>query len=185
MGHPFMAGAAEGLVQSGISCLRFNFPYMEAGRRAPDRPLKLLETWRGALDLGRRCAPGVPLVAGGKSMGGRMASVLAADEGTEFQGAALVFLGYPLHAPGQPTQLRDAHLFAVTVPMLFIQGTQDPFARFDLLEALVKRLGARARLRAVEGADHSFRVRGRKRPDHEIGRELGEVAGAFAQEVAG
>ena len=185
MEHPFMAGLAKGLMQSGVSCLRFNFPYVEAGRRAPDRPLKLLETWRGALDLARRCAPDVPLVAGGKSLGGRMASVLAADDGTEFQGAALVFFGYPLHAPGRPEQLRDAHLFAIRVPMLFIQGTQDPFARFDHLEALVGRLGARARLHAVEAADHSFRVRGRKRPDDEIGRELGEVAGAFAQEVAG
>ena len=185
MEHPFMVGAARGLVQSGASCLRFNFPYMEAGRRAPDRPLKLVETWRGALDLGRRCAPDVPLVAGGKSLGGRMASVLAADEGTGFAGAALVFFGYPLHAPGRPEQLRDAHLVDVRVPMLFIQGTLDPFARFDLLEALVERLGTGARLHAVEGADHSFRVRGKKRPDDEIGRELGEVAGAFAREIAG
>jgi predicted alpha/beta-hydrolase family hydrolase len=109
--------------------------------------------------------------------------MLAAEEGGQFAGRALVFFGYPLHAPGKTDHLRVDHLDAVTVPMLFIEGTKDPLARFDLVEALVARLGPRARLHMIEGGDHSFRVRGLKRSDNEIGRELGGVAAGFIREV--
>jgi uncharacterized protein len=183
MEHPFMAGAAEGLVEGGVSAMRFNFPFVEEGRRSPDRPPVLMHTWRGALEEAGRRAKGLPLAAGGKSLGGRMASILAAEEKESFAARALVFLGYPLHAPGRADQPRDAHLPDVTVPMLFIQGTEDSLATFGLIEGLVRRLGSLARLHAVRGGNHSFRVRGAKRPDLEIGRELGGVAAAFIREI--
>ena len=171
MHHPFFQGIAEALAAQGISSLRFNFPYKDAGRGYPDRPPVLIEAWREAM------------AAGGKSLGGRMASMLAAEDGPAFAGRGVVFFGYPLHAPGRPEKVRDDHLASVTVPMLFIEGTADPLARFDLIQAVVERLGPRARLHVVEGGDHSFRVRGRKRPDDEIGRELGDVAASFIREV--
>ena len=180
-----LRGVSAGLAAHGVSCLRFNFPYAEAGRRGPDRPPALLDTWRGALDAAPRWSGGRPVVAGGKSLGGRMASVLAAEMGDAFPAVALIFFGYPLHAPGRPDRPRDEHLFDVTVPMQFIQGTADPLARFDLIEALVRRLEGRATLHVVDGGDHSFRVRGARRPDEEIGRELGAVAAAFVREAMG
>jgi predicted alpha/beta-hydrolase family hydrolase len=183
MEHPFMAGAAEGLTEGGVAAMRFNFPYVEEGRRSPDRPAVLLQAWRGALEEAERRSKGLPLAAGGKSMGGRMASMLAAEDKEKFAAAALVFFGYPLHAPGKADQPRDAHLPDITVPMLFLQGTDDSFATFDLIEGLVERLGSLARLHPVKGGDHSFRVRGAKRPDQEIGKELGIVAAGFIREV--
>jgi uncharacterized protein len=185
MTHPFMDGAASGLAEKGVSVLRFNFPYVTAGRRSPDRPDVAIATWRAALAQARESGRGLPLIAGGKSFGGRMASMLAAEDGESFAGAALVFFGYPLHAPGRADQPRDAHLGSVTVPMLFIEGTNDALARFDLVESLVRRLRPMARLRVVEGGDHSFRVRGARRPDLEIGRELGALAGDFIKDVVG
>ena len=133
---------------------------------------------RHAADRGH----GLPVIAGGKSMGGRMASMLAAAQGAEFGGTALVFFGYPLHPPGRPGQLRDAHLPRIRVPMLFIQGSRDALARLDLVEALVKRL-ALARLDVVTGGDHSFRVPGVKRSDEETGRALAQIAGAYIKEI--
>jgi predicted alpha/beta-hydrolase family hydrolase len=180
-----LEGVSAGLASSGVSCLRFDFPFVEAGRRAPDRPAVLLETWRAALASAKRWAGGRPLMAGGKSLGGRMASVLAAEMGGAFPAAALVFFGYPLHAPGRTDRLRDEHLLDVRVPMLFIQGTSDPLARSDLVKGLVERLSGRARLHVVEGGDHSFRVRGTPRADQDVGSELGAVAAAFVLDVIG
>ncbi len=189
MTHPFMAGAAAGLVAGGVSALRFNFVYAEVGRRAPDRAPLLHAACRAALaEAVRQAGVGprsLPIVAAGKSLGGRMLSLLAAEDGEAFPARAVVFLGYPLHAPGRFEVPRDAHLERVAVPMLFVQGTNDALARFDLIEALVARLGSRARLHAVEGGDHSFEVRGRPRPDEEVGREAGAVAAAFVREVVG
>jgi len=184
MHHPFFGGIAEALVAQGISSLRFNFPYKDAGRGYPDRPPVLLEAWRGAMAEAERRGGGLPVIASGKSLGGRMASMLAAEDGPAFAGRGLVFFGYPLHAPGRPEKIRDAHLPSVTVPMLFIEGTADSLARFDLIQAVVERLEPLARLHVVEGGDHSFRVRGRKRPDDEIGRALGGPAASFIREVA-
>ena len=183
MTHPFMEGAAAGLTAERVSILRFNFPYVTQGRRSTDRPEVAIATWQAALDQAGKSARGAPLVAGGKSYGGRMASMLAAQEGEAFPAAALVFFGYPLHAPGRADQPRDAHLGSVTVPMLFIEGTDDALARFDLIEALVQRLRPLARLHVVEGGDHSFRVRGARRPDLEIARDLGGIAAKFVQDV--
>ena len=184
-GTPFFEGVAQGLTEHGVSSLRFDFAYATAGRRYPDRPAIVLEEWRAALREARERGGGVSLVASGKSFGGRMASLLAAEEGERFEGRALVFFGYPLHAPGKADRPRDEHLPDITVPMLFIEGTSDPLARFDLMQDLVKRLGPTARLHVVEGGNHSFRVRGAKRPDQEIGRELGAVAAGFIAEVVG
>jgi predicted alpha/beta-hydrolase family hydrolase len=180
-----LSGVSAGLVANDVSCLRFNFPYTEEGRRAPDRAPALLDAWRAALRTARSRSKARPVVAGGKSLGGRTASMLAAEEGAAFAASALLFFGYPLHAPGRTEQLRDAHLFDVSVPMLFIQGTRDPLARFDLVQELVRRLGPRAHLHVVDGGDHSFRARGARRPDADVGEELGAVAAAFVREVLG
>lgn len=183
MRNAFLTGAAEGLAANAVSAMRFNFPFTEEGRRSPDRGSVLMEAWRAAFEEAQRRAGNLPLVASGKSLGGRMASMLAAEMGGAFPGAALVFFGYPLHAPGRPEKIRDAHLPAIRIPMLFIQGTADSLATFKLVQDLIERLGPTARLHVVEGGDHSFRVRRARRPDPEIGRELGSVAAEFIRDV--
>jgi len=183
MMDPFMTGAAEGLADGGVSVLRFNFPYMEAGRRLPDPAPVLLDTWNGAIGELRHRGAGLPMVMGGKSMGGRMASMVAAAQGTEFPGAALVFFGYPLHPPGKTDRLRDAHLPQIRVPMLFIQGTRDALGRLDLVEEVVRRLYPLAHLHVVADGDHSFHVRGVKRSDRDIGHELGQLAARYVREI--
>ena len=179
MRTPFMAGLAEGLAAAGVATLRFEFPYMAAGRKPPDRPPRLLEAWRAAFAAAAQRSPSPPL-AGGKSMGGRIASMAAAEG---MPAAGLVFLGYPLHPPGRPERLRDQHLDAVTAHMLFIQGDRDPFATPALLHAVIERLGARAQLLNVPGGDHSLRVAGGERDDQVIGRSLAEPVAAFARRL--
>ena len=181
MTHPFLQGVAQGLATASISVLRFNFPYMEIGRHVPDGTAVALETWTAVLEDASQRANGLPIVAAGKSFGGRMASVLAAQKGTEFPARALVFFGYPLHAAGKTEHLRDAHLGNVRRPMLFIQGTRDALARLDLIEGAVRRLGPLARLHLVEGGDHSFHVARAKREDGDIGRALAQVAAEFVR----
>jgi uncharacterized protein len=181
METPLLQGFAEGLDAAGVTCLRFNFAYREAGRRGPDREPALRDVWSAAFLRGAEL--GVPTWAGGKSLGGRVASMMAAEG--ELGAAGLVFVGYPLHPPGKPERIRDAHLEAVPVPMLFLQGTADPFARRDLLESVVGRLGDRATLHPVEGGDHSFRVRGGARDDSGTGSALGETAARFILDRAG
>jgi len=171
-------GFSASLNSAAYATLRFNFPYSEQGRKSPDRPEALIATWRAVVDTAHRKAPELQVYAAGKSMGGRMAS-MAAAEGMPVNG--LVFIGYPLHAPGHPEKIRDEHLARVHAPMLFLQGTDDPFAQWDLLEGVIKRLGPWAQLHKVEGGDHSFRVKGARRPDEETGRLLGSVAARFVQ----
>jgi predicted alpha/beta-hydrolase family hydrolase len=176
MRSPFLEGFAEEIAALGHPTLRFDFPYMAAGRRAPDRPPVLIASWREAFaDAGRR-GGGRPVAAAGKSMGGRIASMAAAEG---MPAAALVFLGYPLHPPGRPEQLRDAHLPSVAAPMLFLQGTRDAFAQPDLLRAVVGRLGPRAELLEVTDADHSFKTRGERRDARQIGASLAPAAARF------
>jgi uncharacterized protein len=175
METPLLQGFAEGLGTAGVTCLRFNFAYSEAGRRGPDREPALREVWTAAFEAGSEL--GGPVWAGGKSLGGRIASMMVADG--DLPAAGLVFVGYPLHPPGRPERIRDAHLDAIEVPMLFLQGTADPFARGDLLESVIERLGDRATLHPVEGGDHSFRVRGGRRDDPGTGSALGETAARF------
>ena len=184
MKHPFFEGIVDGLAAARVSTLRFNFPYAEEGRRAPDRAAVLMGAWRAALVAARELSAGRPVIASGKSLGGRMASMVAADAGEDFTARALIFFGYPLHAPGKRDQLRDAHLPSVRVPMLFIQGDADSLARFDLVQGVVDRLKPLARLHRVERGDHSFRVRGARRSDVDIGRDVAGVAAAFIQEIA-
>ena len=180
MRNASLLGFAEGLAEEGMACLRFNFPYKERGSRAPDPPKVLLDAWRAAFERAREIGDSVWV--SGKSMGGRIGSMAVAEG---MPAAGLVFLGYPLHPPGKPERIRDAHLDDVHVPMLFIQGTQDPFARWDLLEGVVKRLADRAMLHPIEGGDHSFRVRGRPRDDRGTGRELAAIAAEFIREQSG
>jgi hypothetical protein len=157
MRHPFMEAAAELLAARGVATFRYNFPYMENGRRSPDPKGILLGTVRSAVGAAREAAGDLPLFAGGKSMGGRMTSQAAADGGLEGV-EGLVFFGFPLHPPGKPSVERGDHLRLVKIPMLFFQGTRDAFAGMDLIEPVARDLGARATLHVIDGADHSFRV---------------------------
>jgi hypothetical protein len=153
--NPMLLSLAEALVASGRVVLLYNFPYSEAGSRRPDPPAVLEATTRAAAALALEASGARRIVHGGRSMGGRIASqVVAAGERAD----GLVFLGYPLHPPGQFEKRREAHLPKIDAPMLYIQGTRDDFAREDLLDALVERLGSRAELHRVEHADHSFGV---------------------------
>jgi predicted alpha/beta-hydrolase family hydrolase len=152
---PQLVRFAEALSASGRSVLLYDFPYTDRGRRAPDRPDVLEATTRAVGDFARASLGATKLVHGGKSMGGRIASQAVAA-GAPADG--LVFLGYPLHPPGKPGQLRDRHLPRVGAPMLFVQGTRDSFARPDLLDAVLRHLGEKATLHKVEGGDHSFAV---------------------------
>jgi predicted alpha/beta-hydrolase family hydrolase len=157
MRHPFMEAMARALAARGIGTLRYEFPYMEAKGRRPDPPAVATARVREAVAEASRLAPGVPLLAGGKSFGGRMTSTAQAEAPLEGV-RGLVFLGFPLHPPGRPGIERAAHLADVQVPVLFLQGTRDEFATRSLLEPVVAALGARATLRWVEQGDHSFKA---------------------------
>ena len=153
MHHVFMQMVAEGLGSEGFSVVRFNFVYSERGRKAPDKQPVLEDTYRAVVDS---LGASEKLVLGGKSMGGRIASHIVAD-GTECDG--LLFLGYPLHPPGRPEKIRDAHLHNVTVPMLFVEGTRDPFCPLDTLERVRGQLDAATQVAVIDDGDHSFKVR--------------------------
>lgn len=177
MDHPFMAGFTRAMNDEGIATLRFNFPYLEAGRRSPDRAPVAIAAWRAAFDAAAaRTKSGERVWAGGKSFGGRMASMAVAQG---MPAAGLVFLGYPLHPPGKPERARDDHLYGLLVPMLFVQGTRDPFATPAVLEPVLAKLGDRATLHAVEGGGHSFETRGGPRDPRETAAGLAPVAAAF------
>lgn len=157
MRHPFMSNVANGLAARGVATLRYQFPYMEKGSRRPDSPKIAQATVRAAVAQAARTLPRLPLIAGGKSYGGRMTSQAQAE--TPLDGVrGLAFLGFPLHPPGKPSSERAEHLSRIAVPMLFLQGTRDDFADLDHLEPLVARLDKRATLRLFDGADHSFHV---------------------------
>jgi predicted alpha/beta-hydrolase family hydrolase len=156
MRHPFMEKIASLLSAAGVATLRYQFPYMERGRGRTDPPDKCVATVQGAVAVARAEAPGLPLVAGGKSFGGRMTST--AQSRAPLDGVrGLIFLGFPLHPPGNPGITRAEHLDLVTIPMLFLQGSRDEFARSDLLNEVVARLKPRATLQVVAGGDHSFK----------------------------
>ncbi|WP_395245432.1 alpha/beta family hydrolase [Agromyces sp. MMS24-K17] len=184
MEHPFLSGFTRALDREGLATVRFDFPYREAGRRFPDRPPVAIAAWRAVAEAAARLAaeagsPGEPIWGAGKSFGGRMASMAVAEG---MPAAGLVFLGYPLHPPGKPAQVRDEHLYGITLPMLFLQGTNDPFAApNDQLDDIVARIGPNARLDWIEGGGHSFEVKGRKRPQDEIAADLAPRVSAFVR----
>ncbi|WP_314646422.1 alpha/beta fold hydrolase [uncultured Microbacterium sp.] len=177
MEHPFLTGFAEALAAEGFGTLRFNFPYVEQGRRMPGPAAHATATWRAVVDAVREAAPGARIIATGKSYGGRMASMAVAD-GLAID--ALAYLGYPLHPPGAPEKLRAEHLPGIAVPQLFVEGSNDPFIQpreqFDEVVA-----GCRdARVVWIEGGGHSFEVKGRKVGASEVGASLAPIVAEFA-----
>lgn len=177
MRHAFMEDAAGRLAARGVATFRYNFPYKEAGRKAPNHAPILIKTVRSAVAEAVRLQPGLPLLAGGKSMGGRMTSTAASKEPLPAV-LGLVFFGFPLHAPGRDSSERGAHLADVGLPMLFLQGTRDRLANLELLEPLLEEVEPRPTLKIIEAADHGFHVTKRSgRTDDEA---LDEMCDAFA-----
>lgn len=176
MRHNFMTALANRLEALDVATLRYQFPYMQAGGKRPDAPALLESTVLHAINLGREELPDVAMIAGGKSMGGRMTSQLL-SKAHDLPVHGLAFVGFPLHQPGKPGKARAAHLFDVAVPMLFLQGTRDTLADITLMRELEAELGDRARLHVIDGADHSFGVLKR------TGRTNEEVLDELAAEI--
>jgi predicted alpha/beta-hydrolase family hydrolase len=181
MEHAFMASVANGLAERGIATLRYQFPYMEQGSKRPDVPKVAHAAVRAAAALAMHELPGLPLLAGGKSYGGRMSSqaqALAPLPGVR----GLVFVGFPLHPAGKPSDERAEHLDRLRCPMLFLQGTRDELAALELLQPLVQRLGERATLNLFEDADHSFHVRAKSgRTDAQTMEAMLDAMAAWAR----
>jgi hypothetical protein len=177
MAHTFMAALAEALAQRRIATLRFQFPYMEQGGKRPDPPAIAQAAVRAAVAEAHRRLPAMPLFAGGKSFGGRMAS--QAQAASPLAGVrGLAFVGFPLHPAGKPGASRAAHLAQVQCPMLFLQGTRDALAELDLLKKVLAPLGTRATLAVEDDADHAFHVRVRS------GRTDAQVLASLAETMA-
>src|SRR5262245_3149456 len=188
MAHPFMRAVAEELAERGVATLRYQFPYMEQRANSfrasrPDPPKLAHATVRAAVAEAARRAPALALFAGGKSFGGRMTS--QAQAASPLPGVrGLAFLGFPLHPAGRPSDERAEHLFAVEVPMLFLQGSRDKLADLGLLQRLMERLGERASLRLLPDADHSFRVPSRVgRNDADVKRDMMDALAAWILSV--
>lgn len=183
MRHLFLQSLSRELAELGIATLRYQFPYMEHRRKVPDNHAVLTATVRAAVAAGAKAAVDLILLAGGKSMGGRMSSLAASQEPL---GAVrgLVFFGFPLHPPNRPGTERGEHLKRVGVPMLFLQGTRDQFAHLDLLRPVCDKLGARATLHLFEGADHSFHVsKSSGRSDAEVMKELAGTTASWTKRL--
>lgn len=180
MRHAFLETLSEILAARGIATFRYQFPYREHARPRPDPHPILHGTVRAAITTAVETAPDLPVLAGGKSMGGRMTSQAAAREPLPgVQG--LVFFGFPLHAPGAPSSQRAEHLDGLTLPMIFLQGTRDSLADLELVRGVTARLGTRATLHVVDGGDHSFHVLKRSgRNDLEVMQELAEAVERWA-----
>src|ERR1700684_3323678 len=175
MAHSFMEAFADGLCERGIASLRYQFPYMEKGGKRPDPPAIAQAAVRAAVAKAAKIFPGLGLIAGGKSFGGRMTS--QAQAAAPLPGVrGLAFAGFPLHPAGKPSTDRADHLAKIDIPMLFLQGTRDSLAEVALIEPVVQRLGSRATLHLAEGADHSFHVLA-GRNDREV---MNEIIEAFA-----
>ena len=183
MHSPFMVSGAEVLGSLGIATLRYQFPYMEKGKRRPDPPAVAQATVRRVVDYAGEVAGDLPRFAGGKSFGGRMTSSAAAAEPLQSVNG-LVFFGFPLHPPGKPSLDRAQHLRQVGVPLLFLQGTRDALARMELVRKVVEGLGSTATLHVVEGGDHSFRtLKKLGRSEEDVWSELGETVSNWMQAV--
>ncbi len=172
MDHVFMEKAAQSLADVDIATLRYNFPYTEKGGKRPDPAPVLLQTIQSAYLAAKEYANGLPVFAGGKSMGGRMTST-AASKGLLTGVKGIVFYGFPLHAPGQPSNHRAEHLYHVEEPMLFLQGTKDKLADLTLLQPVIDNLRGKATIHIVEGADHSFHLpKSAGKSDEDVLKEL-------------
>jgi hypothetical protein len=178
MRHPFLETIAQLLQDRDVATLRYEFPYMEQRKSRPDSPPVCVARIREAVQRARTEWPGLPLIAGGKSFGGRMTST-AQSEAPLDGVVGLAFLGFPLHAPGKPSSSRAEHLYQVNVPMLFLQGTRDEFAKLDLLKEVCERLASRATLHLIEEGDHSFKV-----PKKKTGRSADQVMAELADAIA-
>jgi len=183
MRHPFMESLAVGLAAARIATLRYQFPYMEQRRGRPDAPAVLIATVAAVLGKAKEVAAELPLLAGGKSMGGRMSSQAAAQN--LLSGVrGLAFFGFPLHPPNDPGTKRADHLAKVPMPMLFLQGTRDTLADLKLLEPVVKKLGTLAGLHVIESADHGFHVLKRSgKTDESVLAELAQTTAAWAEKI--
>ncbi len=176
MWHKFMNDSAAELAARGVATFRYQFPYMEKRIKRPDSEAVMLETVRAAVATAQKVSDGLPLFAGGKSMGGRMTSLAAAQE--PLAGVrGLVYFGFPLHAMGKPGAERGAHLANIDIPMLFLQGSRDGLADLKLLKPLCKNLGKQAELYIVEGGDHSFHMlKSARKTDEQALRDVVEKA---------
>jgi len=183
MRHRFMDGITAALAELGIATFRYQFPYVEAGRRRPDRKQVLTATVRSAVAAATEIAPDRVLFAGGKSMGGRMTSTAQAESALPgIRG--IVFLGFPLHRPGDPSDARADHLREIEIPMLFVQGTRDRLAELDRMEHVVKDLGSGSRLHRVVDADHGFDVlKGAGKSAAEVYLEMAAAVRRWADDV--
>ncbi len=183
MHHPFLTAVAAGLFERHIATLRYQFPAMERGARRPDPPHLAQATVRAAVAAAARAVPELPLIAGGKSFGGRMTS--QAQASAPLAGVrGLAFLGFPLHPAGRPSSARAEHLFAIDIPMLFLQGTRDALAALDQLEPVCSKLGPRANLKLFKDADHSFHVPARSgRTDAQVRAEMLDDFAAWVERV--
>ena len=183
MTHPFLASLAAELAAVGVATLRYQFPYMEQRRRVPDSPAVLTATVRAAVRTAAETAPRLPLIAGGKSMGGRMSSQAAAQQPLDTV-RGLVFFGFPLHPPNKPGTKRAEHLKQVTIPMLFLQGTRDTLADLTLLKPICEGLGSRATLHIIDTADHSFHLLKKSgKADADALRELAQTTASWALKI--
>lgn len=184
MAHAFMTALAEGLAARGVATLRYQFPYMERGSKRPDPPALAHATVRAAAAEAFKHFPKLPLFAGGKSFGGRMTSQAQAKAPLQ-DVRGLVFVGFPLHPAGKPSQERAKHLADVQIPMLFLQGTRDALAEFTLLEPVCKALKPRATLKLFADADHSFHVPAKSgRKDAEVLSELLDATAVWMKDHA-
>ena len=185
MRHPFMEGLASELALCGVATFRYQFSYMQQQRKRPDSPAVLTATVCAAIAAAAETASGLPLLAGGKSLGGRMTSVaLSENRASTPPVRGLIFFGFPLHAPGRPGIQRAGHLERVKMPMLFLQGTRDTLADLTLLRPLCETLAPRATLHIVDSADHSFHVLKRSgTTDAEVLRELARTVARWAESL--
>ncbi len=183
MTHAFMADVAVGLAERSVATLRYQFPYMEKGSKRPDPPAIAHATVRAAVAEAARAFPGLPLIAGGKSFGGRMTSQTQAKQALAGV-RSLAFFGFPLHAAGKPSSDRADHLADIRIPLLFLQGTNDKLAELSLLKPVIQKLGTLATLHVVAGADHSFHVPARSgRNDREVMVQLLDTFATWIKKI--
>ena len=183
MTHPFLEKLAGQLASAGVATFRYQFPYMEERRHVPDRPPVAAAAVAAAVGAAAEAAPGLTLLAGGKSFGGRMSSQ-AASQGLLEGVRGLVFFGFPLHPPNKPGTKRAEHLSKVPMPMLFLQGTRDTLADLKLLRPICADLGSRATLHIIETADHSFHVlKSAGKSDPDVLRELAQATASWADNL--